>query len=293
LPPGRRIVLGLLALTVGVSQAGQTQAPPAVCLDRAGQPISVIVDNTIPFAAEATSRDGHRVILWNSHDVGRAPRTMALFIFLHECAHHNLNHLVKGESRSIEDQADCWAYQLIVDGDMMNGSELNELDLALKRSTGDVNHLAGEALLRSVQSCVRLRTDETAWDSALTLLTTAAEVQFRDVQGPRIPDASGQVYETTVGTPGTFDCELLQPPAVRCMLLKTRKEKAAEKRFEELEQIIRRWLSADWTSTDPSPAPGGLMRAFIAQNGSEGTTVVLGLTPDARVYFLVKPTAGS
>jgi hypothetical protein len=76
------------------------------------------------------------------------------------------------------------------------------------------------------------------------------------------------------------------------MVFIARKEKAARKRFEDLSHIIHKWLPPGWTSVEPSSPPSGLVRAFVAQDGDTGTMIVLGLTTDARVYFLVKPTAG-
>lgn len=284
--------LGVSCAAPALAPALHAQVPFNACLDRQGQPIPGIVDNNLGYAAAATSRGGHPVILWNRHNLAGTSNILQLFVYLHECAHHSLNHVYKSENRTVEDQADCWAIQLMVDGGMANGSHLAALTRELKHTRGDENHLGGDALLQSLRSCLAFRTDQAAWDTALTALTMAASSGFHDIQGARIPDAPSEVYETTQGTPGTYDCELLQPPAVRCMVFVARKEKAANKRFEDLNAIIHNWLSPDWTSTEPSPPPPGLARALLAQDGREGTVVVLGLTTDARVYFLVKPGSG-
>jgi hypothetical protein len=73
----------------------------------------------------------------------------------------------------------------------------------------------------------------------------------------------------------------------------TRKQKKAEQRFEKLEKIIRDWLPPDWTSTEPQPAPKSMARELIAQDGRAGTLLLLGLTPTARIYFVLKAGAKS
>jgi hypothetical protein len=284
-----RVGFASAVLALLVPCAASAQVPYSACLDREQHPIPGIVDNTLPYAAEATVQDGRRVILWNQHRFGGFSSTMRLFVYLHECAHHNLNHLYKGESRSIENQADCWAYQLLVDGGMLDGHHLAELTSELRRTTGDAVHLGGAELLASLADCLELRTRAAAWDSALSVITAAAPTGFRDLQGPRIPDTPTEAYETSLGTPGTYDCEILRPPALRCVIFVSRKQKAAERRYETIVRIIGAWLSPDWMATEPAHPPAGLARAYEAQNDQTGALLVLGLTPEARVYFLVKP----
>ncbi|HXI20398.1 MAG TPA: hypothetical protein VNH46_04900, partial [Gemmatimonadales bacterium] len=266
----------------------RAQVPFNACLDRQGHPINGVVDNSIPYAAEAAYRDGHRVILWNQHQLGRVPSTVQLFIYLHECAHHTLNHLSAGESLGIETQANCWAIQLMVDGGMINGSHLEELTRDLKQWGGDVNHLGGAALLQSLTRCLDIRTDPAAWDSTLQALTAAAPGGFMAVRGRPVEDASPGSYETTVGAPGTYDCEENGTASVKCLIFAARKQKAVAKRFEEVERILHDWLPAAWTSREtdnPSPA---VAREFTAQDGTTGSILVLALTQQARLYFLVQ-----
>jgi len=266
-----------------------SQVPFSGCVDRHLQPIPGRVDNTITSAAVASREGGHPVILWNQHNLSRVSTPAQLFVYLHECAHHNLNHLTKGESRSIEDQADCWAYQLLVDGDMLNGSQLDALESDLRRWPGDINHLGGERLLQSVRACVAIRTDPDAWKPALQALVAAASDSFHSVTGPQIIDAPPGVYEALQGTPGTFDCEVIQQAALRCLVYAGRKQKAAEKRFSTLADIVDHWLPSGWMATRPTGEDENFVHTYIAQDGDRGTLIVLGVTATARVYFFVKP----
>jgi hypothetical protein len=148
-----RALLASTALLTATTTRSTAQVPFEACLDRLNRPIPGIVDNTIHNSAEATRRDGQRVIPWNAKEVARVSRTAQLFIYLHECGHHTLGHLSKGENPLVEREADCWAIQLMVDGGMINGSELHQLDLELHRFRSDRFHLGGQALLESLQSC--------------------------------------------------------------------------------------------------------------------------------------------
>jgi hypothetical protein len=288
-----RTILCSFAIGLGLSGPAAAQVPFSACLDRQLHPIPGRVDNTMAAGAEATIEDGHPVILWNQHNLSQVSGSSQLFVYLHECAHHNLNHVFKAEGRSVEDQADCWAYQLLVDGGMLDGSHLDELTRDLRHWPGDINHLGGEALLAGLRDCLAIRTDQTAWNQALTTLTAAAGTRFQDLRGPPIPQGPPGTFEVTQGTPGTYDCELIQPPAVRCMVFAARKQKAAEKRFRVLTEIISHWVTPDWTSTQPPSTGPGLAKSFVAQDTRDGTLLLLGLTPGGRIYFMVRSQAPS
>lgn len=204
-----------------------------------------------------------------------------------------MNHIFKLEGRSVEDQADCWAYQLLVDGGMLDGSHLDELTREVRRSPGDINHLGGEALLGWLKECLELRTSQRAWNDALATLTASAPARFEDLRGQPIPDGAPGTLEVTHGTPGTFDCELIAPPAIRCMVFVTRKQKVAEKRFDKLVEILSRWLPAGWAVLPPSSGDGALARSYLARDTTTGTLLVLGLTPQSRIYFLLKAPASA
>ena len=275
-------------LLIAIGSPLAAQVPFSACVDRQLQPIPGRVDNGIHAGALATRENGHPVILWNQHNLSQASSPTQLFVYLHECAHHNLNHLTQGEGRTIEDQADCWAYQLLVDGGMLNGHQRDALERELRYFRGDESHLGGEALLRSVKACVAIRTNEPAWDSALTTLTTAAHNGFEALAGPPVLDAPDGTLESLQGPPGTVDCELLVVQgALRCMVYAGRKQDAAEKRFDKLAGFITHWLPADWTAA-PRPGGGDLAKSLVAQSSTDGTIIVLGVTTNARVYFMVK-----
>jgi hypothetical protein len=283
-------IASVLALPAGSVAA---QVPFSACLDRELRSIPGRVDNSMAAGAVATVEDGHPIILWNQHNLGQASSTYQLFVYLHECAHHNLNHVYKLEGRSIEDQADCWAYQLLVDGGMLNGSHVDQLTREFRRSPGDINHLGGEALLAWLDQCLALRLSKPDWFRALDTLSAAAPTGFASLRGPPVRTSGTGSFEVAVGTPGTFDCELIQPPAIRCMVFVTRKEKVAQKRFAMLQAIILQWLPTHWAAIQTPAADGALTKSLAVRDTIAGTLLLLGLTPQNRIYFMIRAPGGT
>ncbi len=280
----------LLCLTVLSPSSAHAQIPFNACFDREGKVIPGVADNSIPYAGVATVRDGIPVILWNRKSNGHLPQTEQIFIYLHECAHHTLGHIYAPDyTPAVELEADCWAIQLMVDGGMIKYRHLEALEKSRRRVRGDAFHLGGEAHVRSLTRCLEVRTDPRAWAAALDTLVRAAQDSFASSSG-RVLDstASAWVYESAVGTPGTFDCEVTSG-TLRCIVFAARKPAAAADRFEELVKIVRRWLPVGWTWMERAATPT-TARSFLAQDGMTGTLLTL-LERDNRVYFLLKRTA--
>jgi hypothetical protein len=261
--------------------------PFDACRDRNGQVIPGIVDNSIFYAGIAEYQNGRPVILWNAKTNQHLSSTEQIFICLHECAHHTPGHPFRNsdDARS-ELEADCWAIQLMVDGGMIKGRHLAELERSRKTVRGDAAHLGGEAHVRSLHECLEVRTDRKAWAAALDTIVRAAQDSFALARGREVDTVEGGViYESLIDAPGTYDCEVVGP-ALRCMLFAARKENAATKRFDELVHLIHAWLPVGWTSVErPAGAAGG--RSFLAQDGSTGTLITLAQS-GARVHLLVK-----
>ena len=131
-----------------------------------------------------------------------------------------------------------------------------------------------------------MRTDSKAWARALDTLILAAQDSFASSRGRVVDSTSiGLVYESSIGTPGTFDCEVVGG-ALRCMVFASRKPNPAKDRFERLTKILRAWLPVGWTSVERAATSRG-ERSFLAQDGMTGTLLSL-LLSGPRVYFLVK-----
>jgi hypothetical protein len=266
--------------------AAFAQVPFNACLDRQGQVIPGVADNTIPWAGVATVRNGTPVILWNAKNNQHLPQTEQIFIYLHECAHHTLGHVYQSNyTPAVELEADCWAIQLMVDGGMVKYRHLAELEKSRRTVRGDAFHLGGDAHIQSFTRCLEIRTDPKAWAAALDTVIRAAADSFASSSGRVLESTPNMVYESAVGTPGTFDCEVTGG-TLRCVVFASRKPKPAGERFDRLVQILRAWLPVGWTWLERPGATGG-DRTFLAQDGTTGTLLTLAVS-GTRVYFLVK-----
>jgi len=277
----------LLLLPLLLASRAAAQAPFEACRDRDDRIIPGVVDNTVNYAALATIRDGRAMIVWNGAANRHLTDTEQIFIYLHECAHHRLGHLyVHGDDRRLELEADCWAIQLMVDGGMIKGRHLAELERSRRTVPGDRTHLGGDAHIFSLRQCLEIRTDRGAWAAALDTLLRAAGDDFSSIRGRAIDSlAAVPVYESRYGTPGTFDCEVVGE-ALRCLVFASRKAGPSEERYARLVALLRRWLPPGWTSTereDPE-RPG---RIWLAQDAMSGTLVSLARA-GARIHFLMK-----
>lgn len=274
----------LLGLAAAAAPAA-AQTPFDACRDRDDRPIPSVVDNEARFAGLATVRDGQRIIIWNAKANQHLSSTEQIFIYLHECAHHRLGHLyLRGEDRRLELEADCWAIQLMVDGEMIRGRHLAELEHSRRSVPGDRSHLGGEAHILSLRQCLELRTDRRAWAAALDNLLHAAADGFLSARGRALDSvAPVPAWESLLGTPGTYDCEVVGE-AVRCLVFASRTPEAAADRYRRLAAILRRWLPRGWTSTERTE---GIERVWLAQDARSGMLVSLAQA-GGRVRFLMK-----
>jgi hypothetical protein len=270
-----------------VTTAARAQVPFDACLDRDGRLIPGVVDNSMGYAGIAVVRDGQPVILWNTHSNGRLSRTEQIFIYLHECAHHTLGHVYRSSvGARAELEADCWAIQLMVDGGMIKGRHLSELERSRRTVQGDNTHLGGAAHVRSLEECLTIRTDAKAWAAALDTVTRAALDSFTAQRGRLLDSSSASpTFEALLDVPGTYDCEVVGV-ALRCMVFAARKDGAARERYQQLLELVKAWLPSSWTSVEQGGAHDK-SRTFLAQDGQSGTLITLAWT-GARVYLLVK-----
>ncbi|HEY7635752.1 MAG TPA: hypothetical protein VH763_09415 [Gemmatimonadales bacterium] len=282
-----RLRLALLfALLLPGAAEGQVRFQ--ACKDRTDHPIAVLVDNSIAYAGVATFRNEHPVILWNARTNRRLPYTEQLFIYLHECAHHVLDHLYHGEVGAREElEADCWAIQLMVDGGLMRARQLAELERTRSAVRGDETHLGGEAHVRSLEQCLRRRTDPKVWAAALDTLVLGAHDGFASRRG-RLIDSSGTapVHEALLDVPGTYDCEVVGS-TVRCWFFEAGGRRAATGRYRKLSKILKAWLPRGWTSAEQVSDHPTRLRRWIAQDGRTRTLLTLTLT-ETQLYLLIK-----
>jgi hypothetical protein len=278
----------LLAVMLMLPPRVGGQARFEACRDRSDHPITVLVDNSIAYAGVATFRNERPVILWNARTNQHLSYAEQLFIYLHECAHHVLDHLYHGDIGLLEEQAaDCWAIQLMVDGGMIRRRELIELERTRQAVRGDDTHLSGEAHVRSLEECLRRRADPKQWAAVLDSLVLSAHDGFVGRRG-RLLDSTGAVpiHEALLGVPGTYDCEVVGP-VLRCFFFEARRNSAAAGRYRKLSKIFKAWLPAGWSSAEQVSPSSRRQHVWLARDARTRTLLTLTLS-GTRLYLLVK-----
>ncbi|HSE27069.1 MAG TPA: hypothetical protein VLA95_02475 [Gemmatimonadales bacterium] len=280
-----RPVLAALAL-LGGPGALRGQVPYDGCLDRFGRQIEGVVDNRLGWAGTAAMRNGNPIILWNEKALGTASGPMRLFVYLHECAHHALGHLWKLPSARNEEEADCWAYQLIVDGGIARGRHVDAIEREARLTRGDDIHLGGDARVRSLRRCLRIRTDRAAWRTSLDSLAAASADSFAGLRGKAFPGDPVGVYESLADLPGTFDCEV-RDDVFACVVFAARRGVDVRRRFDQLSRIIQDWLPGTWTSITRGDAADA-RRELHAEDSRSGAGLSLVASAD-RIAFRFRP----
>jgi hypothetical protein len=281
-----------LATALAPVSAAQGRVPFEACHDRHGALVPGVVDNSLEYAGLATHQDGKPVILWNANSNRHLSDTEQIYIYLHECAHHLLGHLEQPKnSPAWELEADCWAIQLMVDGGMIKGRHVYQLERSRRTVRGDRTHLGGEAHVRSLRQCLEVRTDGDAWRTALDAMLAASADGFVGARGRVVDSLDGAlVYESLLGVPGTYDCEVIGA-AIRCMVFASRKAGPAVDRYRKLRDIVADWLPAGWTNEERRSENDG-SHAFLAQDGLTGTLVSVAQN-GPRIHFLMKQVAAT
>lgn len=288
MPNDPRPLLLLIALAAGPLAA---QSVPSACTAPDGQPVQTVVRNDMIWAGLATRVGGKPIIYWNQHSMAGTSQATRLFVYLHECGHHMLGHIWQQDSRRSEHEADCWAMTLMVESGMTRQRHIEAIVRELKRTEGDDVHLGGDALIRSLNQCIRDRTDPDVWAAALDSLLRASADSFRSIQGkpyPR-PDIDQNTYQSTLPVANTFDCTIGPLRMVQCMVFAARDDERVRKRFDLLASIIRNWLPAGWASREDNTAEGEVVRAFHAADPVTGAGLALLATSGRRIVFRFTP----
>jgi hypothetical protein len=291
----RTCLLGLWA--TGVLPATATaQIPFNACLDRSGAPVRQEESTELPNLAWASWVGDHQpVIYWNRRAMAGVSEVSRLFVYLHECAHITLRHVYGHattieERRKQEDEADCWAIQLMLDAGMIKGRHLDQLEREWRHSAGDLTHQSGRELVHSFQSCLSIRIDARRWRAVLDSLLPAARDSFRGITGEPIAGSGGdKARESTLDLPGTYDCEIRASGNFFCVVFASREAKPALRRQVELSRILREWMGSEWTISERELAEGPETRRFLAEHVASGAIIALSSASGGRVLFLARP----
>lgn len=280
-------MIALAAMCAGAPL--RAQVPFNGCVDRAGVPIVGTVNNGIPGGAEATRVDNKPVIYWNRGNMQWARPATQLFVYLHECGHHALGHIYKPNDPKLEQEADCWAMELLIDGAMISGDDEGALESDLIHNfPGDGFHLSGEATVRGTRECMASRTDPAKWRVALDSLVAGVPDSLARFVGQRMFEFTDLRYESRLDLPGIFDCELNPQRTFRCPVYTGTSQRRAKGRWEAIAKIIRDWLPPRWTVAETAPK-GYVTEQLMAEDGMTGARITLALTDHHTVFFVFQP----
>lgn len=295
LPP---LLLAVACSLLLPNVALQAQVPYDQCTDRSGNKIRGEVDpaEVGRFAALATWKDGQRIILWRPSAFNGASEAVQIFVYLHECAHHNLHHVDNQSSTETqarhEQEADCWAIQTMVEGQIIGPSEVEKLFESLKRQQGDMTHQDGDGTLFTLHHCLNDKTDRKRWFPVLDSMVTASHDAFESIAGPALRDPGAEgVREVTLDPPSTFDCELRPSRNLVCILFTGKTLKAADSRFGELQKVFGQWKPAGFTAALKENATPEQPKQFLLTEDATGGTLALILHRLGRIYLIYKPPA--
>jgi hypothetical protein len=288
-PRAPRIGAAALILLLALPAVISAQLPLDGCIDRAGRPVRGIIRNDMAWGGVATVENGESVIYWNQRRMGVRSRTTQIFVYLHECGHHLLGHVWKPNGAKWEQEADCWAVQLMWEGGMIAGRHLRVLEEELSRTRGDAIHLGGKQLLEALKGCLAIKTDRRAWAAALARFIEAGADSFASIRGQAVPTPASRsgVHESLADLPGAYDCEVTVGHRVRCTIFAAREGDRVAERFGELARIIPGALPDGWTSREAREPSAGALRELVAEDTVSGLQLSLVSTPAHRIEFAI------
>jgi hypothetical protein len=125
-----------------------------------GAPVPTIASTAINDVAVASVANGRPVILFNPVAIASFSRAMRNFVYMHECGHHALGHIVRatfGMVRPLvdEQEADCWAIRTMMQRGMLSSSDLNSVQETFwQHFRGDWMHLPGPQRAINLRTCL-------------------------------------------------------------------------------------------------------------------------------------------
>ena len=125
--------LGLLCINLAVINTARADASFS-CTDYRGMPVSTVYTSRLSDGAIAKqTKFGHPIIVANKSVLSKFSPAMTTFVYAHECAHHVLGHLKnKISNKSIEQEADCWAAQQLVEQGVFDYGNLREVQKIIR-----------------------------------------------------------------------------------------------------------------------------------------------------------------
>lgn len=125
------------------------------CIDASGVPVVTIFEpNLGDIGMARIEPNGMRTIYLNPIILNSLPRSIQLFWYSHECAHHALGHMLGFSGITREMEADCWAIRLGRDQGWLSPADLNQMYYYFIGNLGSFwGHLPGPQRLQNFVNC--------------------------------------------------------------------------------------------------------------------------------------------
>lgn len=140
------IILKRVGLFLAVATAAQWPAGAAGqitydgCVNRLGVPVISVASNHLQNVAMARETPYGPEILYNPNVLNSLQPVTRLFWYAHECAHHDLGHVLGNLILSREVDADCWAIRTLSSAGLISRPDLSVIQ-------GDIFPLPGDGWL--------------------------------------------------------------------------------------------------------------------------------------------------
>jgi len=154
----------LLSVIVSSANAAYINGPklPA-CVDSDGNRVQLLEENSdVPSPAYSTIRGGVPLIIFNDALLGTIPDTRSFigFVYLHECGHHALGHILHpshsvAEGKKEELEADCYAARVMrkIDDKHKNFLDIRQVIQEVDTWPKDPGHPAGSRRADVIAQC--------------------------------------------------------------------------------------------------------------------------------------------
>lgn len=128
------------------------------CQNDQGVNVATLNVNSFHDGAFATKNpQGEPIIIMNWTMLNQLPESMVAFVYAHECAHHALGHFkMKTALDQIENQADCWAINKLMEKSYLTGVRYDQIKKVVsKMDKKDKIHEKGELRIAKINQCVQ------------------------------------------------------------------------------------------------------------------------------------------
>ena len=148
------LIIGLLDLASAPSVYSQITYDG--CVDFRGIPVASVRLQHLGDVAQARfGNDGSPVIYYDPEVLAWLHPQTRLFFYAHECGHHVLGHLAQSPRPGTEQEADCWAINVLYADGFIDDDDVAIIQGDINRfGRGDWTHLPGRMRAINLRRCL-------------------------------------------------------------------------------------------------------------------------------------------